>query len=154
MLSRPARTKSASLALAVVALVCAVWAFVAHNAVSSARGELASVQGTYYFYSLGQPTNPTWQEAATITPTDIAMAKASNDIDNAQTSISRNKNRQMVAILLLVVSGSGAVTTFGHRRREASSRNCPHCASRIKLQARMCPRCQREVASASVYSHA
>lgn len=51
----------------------------------------------------------------------------------------------LVAALAIAVIGSDAAEMFNHVR--PASRKCPHCAEEVKIEAKVCKHCGRELAA-------
>jgi hypothetical protein len=137
--------KPAALGLAALFVVCAIWAMVAQTRESSARSDLSDAQGAYAYAELREPTNPTMEQAMTVTANDIALGQASRQIDSANTAISSGASNFTTALVLGGLCAFGAVALIIVARIAVSTRRCAYCQRRMRVAASVCPSCRRDV---------
>jgi hypothetical protein len=131
--------------LGVLGFVCLLWGLIAHGKLSTAQDSLASDQGMYNFYELGEPGYPTWQEALTVTPTDVALGRYAQAMHTDAAAISSARIQFRVAVIIGLLSLTTMTCLLLVARRSSRTRLCPHCMSSVHRAATICPHCRAQV---------
>lgn len=81
-----------------------------------------------------------------MTANDVALARASNQIDAASQAIADDAAHMIVALVLAAMCAVGVIVLVALARRSTTSRQCEWCRRRMHIFASVCPHCQRDTA--------